>query len=459
LPDAVAEKLVSSWLDHLASHPEEHDKVEFNVAVTALTFDLQQRLRATAPGLSEAEEEYAIESYRDLTAKILFGDPSVIDVQMKRVVRMDRQRREILDARADEDDLAIARQLLRECVSLGTPAFSILARCGFIAEGFLRSGSALCEDLNEIMTRLRSSVTTVLTQFLRDLQRVSAGDLDEKDFMAEFGHLRPGTYDILALRYDQRSDLAQVVQDRSCPDVAQAKGKLSSEDLGRIERALRVAGLSGAPDTFANFVRGSIAGREYSKLLFTRNLSDALELISSWGERNGLSREELSFLTIDQILGSLSSTSHQTMEEKFRSRAHDARSAYEISQAIRLPYLISDISDAHVIPLLKSRANFITQRRTEAPVCLVTGRELEPLDAAGKIVLIERADPGYEWVFLTPIAGLITRFGGSNSHMAIRCAELSIPAAIGCGEQVFETLIGSNRVLLDCAAGTVRPVA
>jgi phosphohistidine swiveling domain-containing protein len=77
---------------------------------------------------------------------------------------------------------------------------------------------------------------------------------------------------------------------------------------------------------------------------------------------------------------------------------------------------------------------------------------------AGKVTLIERADPGYDWIFLSPIAGLITKYGGSNSHMAIRCAELGIPAAIGCGEQIFEQLQKSESVLLDCAAGLLVPI-
>ena len=205
-------------------------------------------------------------------------------------------------------------------------------------------------------------------------------------------------------------------------------------------------------------MRDAITGREYSKLLFTRNLSDALELVAAWGERNGLSREELSFLTIDQILRSLSSTYHDSLEEQYRRWSEEARERYDISLAIRLPYLISDPSDAHVIPLLKSRANFITQQRVEAHLCFVTGRELEPLNAAGRIVLIESADPGYDWVFLAPIAGLITRYGGANSHMAIRCAELSIPAAIGCGEQQFDSLLSARGAVLDCAAGVILPL-
>ena len=50
-----------------------------------------------------------------------------------------------------------------------------------------------------------------------------------------------------------------------------------------------------------------------------------------------------------------------------------------------------------------------------------------------KIVLIENADPGLIGYFQN-IAGLITKYG-ANSHMAIRCAEFDIPAAIGCGER------------------------
>ena len=38
-----------------------------------------------------------------------------------------------------------------------------------------------------------------------------------------------------------------------------------------------------------------------------------------------------------------------------------------------------------------------------------------------------------------------------NSHMAIRCAEFGIPAAIGCGEQRFDSLLKATHILLDAA--------
>ena len=48
---------------------------------------------------------------------------------------------------------------------------------------------------------------------------------------------------------------------------------------------------------------------------------------------------------------------------------------------------------------------------------------------------IENADPGFDFIFSHNIKGLITAFGGPNSHMSIRCNEFGIPAAIGIGEK------------------------
>ena len=66
-----------------------------------------------------------------------------------------------------------------------------------------------------------------------------------------------------------------------------------------------------------------------------------------------------------------------------------------------------------------------------------------------KIVLIESADPGYDWIFSYHIAGFITKYGGANSHMAIRANELQIPAAIGVGEKLYEKIKQAKMVQLD----------
>ena len=66
------------------------------------------------------------------------------------------------------------------------------------------------------------------------------------------------------------------------------------------------------------------------------------------------------------------------------------------------------------------------------------------------IICIENADPGYDFLFSKNINGLITKYGGQNSHMAIRCAELNLPALIGVGENNFMKISKSNFIEIDC---------
>ena len=108
------------------------------------------------------------------------------------------------------------------------------------------------------------------------------------------------------------------------------------------------------------------------------------------------------------------------------------------------------------MPFQVSTPNFITNKNTTAPILMLNSRiDVDVSLLRNKIILIENADPGFDWIFAQNIGGLITKYGGANSHMAIRCAEFGIPAAIGCGEQRFEAIRKSNRVFLDCASGLI----
>ena len=62
------------------------------------------------------------------------------------------------------------------------------------------------------------------------------------------------------------------------------------------------------------------------------------------------------------------------------------------------------------------------------------------MDLAGSIVVIEQADPGFDWIFSKGIAGLITLYGGANSHIIIRSAEFGITAAIGVGANLYNRI-------------------
>ena len=63
--------------------------------------------------------------------------------------------------------------------------------------------------------------------------------------------------------------------------------------------------------------------------------------------------------------------------------------------------------------------------------------------------MIPQADPGYDWLFGRGIVGLVTLYGGANSHMAIRAAEFGLSAVIGLGEVKYRALIAAHEIEID----------
>jgi phosphohistidine swiveling domain-containing protein len=209
---------------------------------------------------------------------------------------------------------------------------------------------------------------------------------------------------------------------------------------------------------FFEYARKAIQGREYAKFMFTKSVSEMLELIARYGEEVGLNREELSHIEIDTFLKITTKSNETGLENYLRKISHRNQESHSLAQLIKLPQILHDIAGVHVIPYQTSQPNFITQKQVSAELIRI-GYEFDSnLKLDGKIVLVENADPGYDWLFSRKISGLITKYGGVNSHMAIRCAEFGLPAAIGCGEQRYDQLLKCSRVQLDCSAGTLNPV-
>ncbi len=101
----------------------------------------------------------------------------------------------------------------------------------------------------------------------------------------------------------------------------------------------------------------------------------------------------------------------------------------------------------------KTKPNFISNKKTISKSTYILK---ESSNLNNKIILIENADPGYDWLFSKGISGLITKYGGANSHMAIRSAEIGIPAAIGVGEILFDKLKSYKMIELDSLNKVIR---
>lgn len=123
-----------------------------------------------------------------------------------------------------------------------------------------------------------------------------------------------------------------------------------------------------------------------------------------------------------------------------------------MTQIINLPSVITNENDIYAFENTTTLPNFITNKIVQGEI------DLDQHDIEGKIILIPSADPGYDFIFAHNIMGLITQYGGANSHMAIRCAELQIPAAIGCGKTIYEELKNHSTCVLNCQNKTIRHI-
>jgi hypothetical protein len=167
------------------------------------------------------------------------------------------------------------------------------------------------------------------------------------------------------------------------------------------------------------------------------------------GEGVGLSRDDLSHLDVETVLAG-------RPPAHWRAEIERNRDAYRVTERVRLPPLIRDPDEAWSFELGAGHPTFVTRKSVVAPT--VAGDALRKDHCAGRIVMLESADPGYDWIFTHRIAGLVTLFGGPNSHMALRASELGTAAVIGCGETRYRAWSRARVLEIDAAHHTVNVV-
>lgn len=227
--------------------------------------------------------------------------------------------------------------------------------------------------------------------------------------------------------------------------------------MKKLESALRENGLDAGILEIMDFIRNVIAGREYGKFMFTRNVSRVLQMLSALGESHGMSKEECSYVSIRTVQELY--VSAQDAGDVLKKDAESGRKAYEDARETVLPPLILSPDDVYRFYYPDSQPTFITEKRATGVVSVFSDDDRGMKDRAdihGKILLIPSADPGYDWIFSHGIKGFVTMYGGANSHMAIRAGEMGVPAVIGCGRKLFEKYKVASMLEIDPAAKTVR---
>ncbi|RUO78402.1 PEP/pyruvate-binding domain-containing protein [Pseudidiomarina taiwanensis] len=464
LNDHEAETLVSFYLNYLKLNPKLHDKVEFDVLPTCvgpsfhrwehrlvneggLTEQLVDRLRHGLLNVSR----HAIEHTHEYLLKVQKLQERI---ESRRSIEIQRQQKMQVTIRN-------IRILLDECRLFGTLPFAHLARSGFVAATLLKEGVKEGWLTQAAMDSFMASVRTVSHELTDDAKATATGVMSWTDFVARYGHLRPGTYDITSPAYfdDPEKFLRPIVN-----AALKADSDHQTDDYGcwTKERTvffenLRSLGLEYSDKRFEQFFRDAIEGREKAKFIFSRNLSEALDMLRDISSEFDLTVEDCANLSIHDLLGLSESTlSKREQVEHLKAEAGKNAVQRKLASLCELPPLLTGIDDFYSFELSAGVPNFIGSTRVIAECMHLHGTEQHDVNVQDKVVLIPQADPGYDWLFGQGIAGLITMYGGANSHMAIRSAEFGLPAAIGIGEQLFKQLSQAQEIELDPANSVMR---
>ena len=458
LSDSIAQKLVDYYLLRLKKHPSYHDKIEFEIVFSCYYLGLSEDLKKlTGYGFNENECKRIEYALLNLTNRIIDPQTGLYKEDIKKIELLKENHQRILES--DMSTVEKIYWLIEECKIHGTLPFSGVARAAFIAvqqmRAFVRQGIISQNDYDNYM----ESLNTISKQMGIDKHGMETGEITQEEFLEKYGHIRPGTYDIEYPRYDEAWEHyfgKEIEGEETCRNkmreicettTSKADFSFSKEQMSAIDRELEENGVVVTASELLQFIKESIEGREYLKFVFTKTVSEILHQIELYGKRLDIRREELAYLDIGVVKELYSDLYYANIKDVFEDNIRRNRNQYAVACAIKLPTLITSPKDVFEFELLEEEPNFVTTKSILGRV--ITEDELYDGQLEGKIVFIKSADPGYDYLFPKKIGGLVTQFGGANSHMALRCSELGIPAVIGAGEQNFVKWREAGTLLID----------
>ncbi|HEB9328677.1 TPA: hypothetical protein RZK18_001473 [Campylobacter coli] len=443
LDENIAQKLVNFYLDKLNKNHELHDKIEFDIVYSCYDFNSSKKLQELLNhGFNENELKRLEFSLLELTNKIINPQSGLYLKDIKKACKLKEKYDSIVNSNFSLIDKIY--WLIEECKRYGTLPFAGVARAAFVAMQLLNSLVEINFISKEEKNDFLNSLNTVSKNLSKQTNNLNS--CTKNQFLMDFGHLRAGTYNILSPRYDENFELYFETNQKDNNVYLEDKAFiLPEEKMKALNVLLKEHGLEISACEFFDFLKQSIEGRELLKFEFTRLLSKAIVYIEELGKYYDIKKEDLAHLDIKSILNLYSSLYSINPREQFLEEIARNKKEYKLTQAIKLPSLLCNADEIFSFYNHSIIPNFITQKSITAFTAKENDKDLE-----GKIVLIYAADPGYDYLFTKNIAGLITCYGGANSHMAIRASELGMPAVIGVGEENFEKYLKAKKINIEC---------
>ena len=437
LKDKTKEKLVNYYLNSFRNNHNFHDKVEFEILFTCFNAETNDKLNEIKDNILNKNEKQKLKTE---LKKITLNSISKINDEIKKIDILKKKQNLIKRSKIYSIDKIY--WYIEDCKRYGTEPFAGLARSGFIAVELLNS-----------MTNKKIIKKYEKDLFFQNLKSITSEllndkSLSKKKFCEKYGHLRPSAYDISSKNYKENYDsLFGKNKLHNTKDVKISKFKLSNESKIKVKKFLKTFNKKLTLKTFLDYLKKGIQFREYSKFIFTKSIDYKFDEIKYLSKRNKISLTKLSHLNIKIIKELYYNLNNKNLKEILTKNIQENFDDFKFNQYVELPQVIKNPNDVFFFTETTGKPNFFGTKAIESEIYFLNNNNFKSLD--NKIICIRCADPGYDFIFDHKISGLITEYGGANSHMSIRCSELNISAAIGVGSISFNEIISSKKGFLD----------
>ena len=406
------EEIINYQLNKLKENPHLHDSIEFDISRSSYVFDTVEEFSKEYKNIISPSE--IIKWHNDLIQ---------IDTQNKST--LEKNKKIILSTfskldKSFEYSKKENIKLIRDTMAL---PFTHHSRLGFVYFAQLNSlleKEVISEDQKKL---LLLSVNSISTKMKADAYEVKIGKKTLEGFLDVYGHIRAGNYNLLSSNLKNDLNFTESLINNSQQPLED--NILPKDIYTNIEEYFTINEIPLEASAWIDMFQEGISTRENSKFYYTKGIDGILNEV---GEKNTSDRELFDLLDIEF-------NEENTSDMRLKN--------------VLMPDLITSNEDFYFYEEMSKDGNYIGQGTVIGDVLLIENEANRPNNLENKIVVIPAADPGWDWIFNYKIKSLVTKYGGPNSHMAIRCAEHNIPAILGVGENNFTVISNSKSLKID----------
>ena len=406
------EEIINYQLNKLKENPHLHDSIEFDISRSSYVFDTVEEFSKEYKNIISPSE--IIKWHNDLIQ---------IDTQNKST--LEKNKKIILSTfskldKSFEYSKKENIKLIRDTMAL---PFTHHSRLGFVYFAQLNSlleKEVITEDQKKL---LLLSVNSISTKMKADAYEVKIGKKTLEGFLDVYGHIRAGNYNLLSSNLKNNLNFTESLINNS--EQPLEDNILPKDIYTNIEEYFTINEIPLEASAWIDMFQEGISTRENSKFYYTKGIDGILNEV---GEKNTSDRELFDLLDIEF-------NEENTSDMRLKN--------------VLMPDLITSNEDFYFYEEMSKNGNYIGQGTVIGDVLLIDNEANRPNNLENKIVVIPAADPGWDWIFNYKIKSLVTKYGGPNSHMAIRCAEHNIPAILGVGENNFTVISNSKSLEID----------